>query len=136
MTPLAQAIGVVQLGQQQGAMAPSGRLPLSASALRPSLKVAIILADHVLMLEARDAAQLALLLTSLRRVVPPLHVDACEWLRRKGTIKWKTRFYVLVSSGHLVRYSDDTLDNLIGFDDVRLATDVSFVVPTDGGAQG
>ena len=136
LTPLAQAIGVVQLGQQQGAMAPSGRLPLSASALRPSLKVAIILADHVLMLEARDAAQLALLLTSLRRVVPPLHVDACEWLRRKGTIKWKTRFYVLTSSGHLVRYSDDTLDNLIGFDDVRLATDVSFVMPTESGPQG
>jgi hypothetical protein len=132
-TPLAKAIGVVKLGQCDLASA-SGRDRYSA--LRPSCKIAIILAEHVLMLEARDPSQLAQLLSSLRRVVPPLHVDACEWLRRKGTIKWKTRFYVLVSSGHLVRYSDDTLDNLIGFDDVRLATDVSFVVPTDGGAQG
>ena len=132
-TPLAKAIGVVKLGQSDLSAA-SGRDRYSA--LRPSCKIAIILAEHVLMLEARDPSQLAQLLSSLRRVVPPLHVDACEWLRRKGTIKWKTRFYVLVSSGHLVRYSDDTLDNLIGFDDVRLATDVSFVVPTDGGAQG
>lgn len=110
-------------------------------------------AGRVVVEELNDTAQREALRRSMERSIPVLSSASRGWawarlicrrgslgrlavvhrgpLLKRSVLRWKRRFFLLLSSGHLVRYQTKDLNKFVGFTDISSGSKIQ-LQPTSG----